>query len=65
MVKRLRFCHRALGRTPKSADDLLSGMKTWSDNANVSAWYYLDVQEAANSHTYTRSGSHESWMKLI
>ena len=60
----MAMINRALARTPKSADDLLSGMKTWSDNANVNAWYYLDVQEATNSHTYTKSGSHETWKKL-
>ena len=36
----MAMINRALGRTPKSADDLLSGMKTWRDNANVNAWYY-------------------------
>ena len=56
----MAMVNRALGRTPKSADDLLSGMKTWRDNANVNAWYYLDVQEATNDHTYTKSGSHAS-----
>ena len=61
----MAMINRALGRTPESADDLLSGMKTWRDNANVNAWYYLDVQEATNSHTYTKSGSHETWKKLI
>lgn len=60
----MAMVNRALGRTPKSVSDLLSGMKTWSDNANVNAWYYLDVQEATNSHTYTKSGSHETWKKL-
>lgn len=60
----MAMVNRALGRTPKSEDDLLSGMKTWRDNANVNAWYYLDVQEATNSHTYTKSGTHETWKKL-
>lgn len=60
----MAMINRALGRTPKSVSDLLSGMKTWSDNANTGAWYYLDVQEATNSHTYTKSGSHETWKKL-
>ena len=27
-------------------------MKTWKDNADTARWYYLDVQEATNSHTY-------------
>ena len=61
----MAMVNRALGRTPKSAGDLLSGMKTWRDNANVNAWYYLDVQEATNDHTYTKSGTHETWKKLL
>ena len=61
----MAMVNRALGRTPKSEDDLLSGMKTWRDNANVKAWYYLDVQEATNDHTYTKSGNHETWKKLL
>ncbi|MEI3078789.1 MAG: S-layer homology domain-containing protein [Oscillospiraceae bacterium] len=61
----MAMVNRALGRTPKSEDDLLSGMKTWRDNANVNAWYYLDVQEATNDHTYTKSGIHETWKKLL
>lgn len=61
----MAMVNRALERTPQSASDLLPGMKTWSDNANVGAWYYLDVQEATNSHTYTRSGAHERWKKLL
>ena len=60
----MAMVNRALERTPESEDDLLSGMKTWSDNARVSAWYYLDVQEATNSHTYTKRGTHETWKKL-
>ena len=60
----MAMINRALDRTPKSVSDLLSGMKTWSDNANTDAWYYLDVQEATNSHTYTKSGTHETWKKL-
>ena len=60
----MAMINRALDRTPKSVSDLLSGMKTWSDNANTGAWYYLDVQEATNSHTYTKSGTHETWKKL-
>ena len=61
----MAMVNRALGRTPKSEGDLLSGMKTWRDNANVNAWYYLDVQEATNDHTYTKSGTHETWKKLL
>ena len=60
----MAMINHALDRTPKSISDLLSGMKTWSDNANTGAWYYLDVQEATNSHTYMKSGTHETWKKL-
>ena len=48
----MAMINRATGRAPKSADALLTGMKTWKDNANTGVWYYLDVQEAANSHSY-------------
>lgn len=59
----MAMVNRALGRAPKSEDDLLSNMKTWKDNADVDAWYYLDVQEATNSHSYTVKDS-EKWTAL-
>ena len=58
----MAMLNRATGRAPKSADAFLSGMKTWSDNA-ATAWYYLDVQEATNSHAY-RSNPSEYWTAL-
>ena len=60
----MAMVNRALERTPGSKDDLLPGMKTWSDNANTGAWYYLDVQEATNGHTYTKTGTKETWTQL-
>ena len=40
-----------LERIPETVDDLLSDdMIKWSDNAETDVWYYLDVQEATNSH---------------
>ena len=48
----MAMINRATGRAPKSADAFLPGMKTWSDNT-ADKWYYLDVQEATNSHDYT------------
>lgn len=59
----MAMINRALERTPKSADDLLPGMKIWSDNT-ADKWYYLDVQEATNGHTYTKSGTRETWQRL-
>lgn len=58
--------NRVLGRLPESEEDLLEGMKTWPDNSDADAWFYLAVQEATNSHDYTlkSDGVHESWTKL-
>lgn len=58
--------NRILGRQPQSADDLLPGMKIWPDNMDTTAWYYLVVQEATNSHDHVRKSDniHESWKKL-
>ena len=58
----MAMINRATGRAPKSADAFLPGMKTWSDNT-TDKWYYLDVQEATNSHSYTVKGS-ETWTAL-
>ena len=58
----MAMINRATGRAPKSADAFLSGMKTWSDNT-ADKWYYLDVQEATNSHSYTVKDS-EKWTAL-
>ena len=49
----MAMVNRATGRAPESTGALLSGMKTWKDNADTARWYYLDVQEATNSHDYT------------
>lgn len=58
----MAMINRATGRAPKSADAFLPGMKTWIDNT-FDKWYYLDVQEATNSHSYTVKGS-ETWTAL-
>ena len=59
--------NRMLGRKA-DMDHLLPGMKTWPDNvySETSAWYYLDIQEATNSHDYTREGAGlpETWTEL-
>ena len=58
----MAMINRATGRAPKSADAFLPGMKTWSDNT-ADKWYYLNVQEATNSHSYTVKDS-EKWTAL-
>lgn len=40
----MAMVNRATSRTPRD------GARTWSDNADKAAWYYLDVQEATNNH---------------
>lgn len=59
----MAMVNRATGRAPKSTSALLSGMKTWKDNADTARWYYLDVQEATNSHTYLGAPT-ETWTSL-
>lgn len=59
--------NHAFRRLPHSKNDLLPQMRTWPDNANPEAWYYLHIQEATNSHHFTmRADSiHETWLQLI
>jgi len=59
----MAMVNRATGRAPESTGALLSGMKTWKDNADTARWYYLDVQEATNSHTYLGAPT-ETWTSL-
>ena len=59
----MAMVNRATGRAPESTGALLSGMKTWKDNADTACWYYLDVQEATNSHTYLGAPT-ETWTSL-
>ena len=55
--------NRMLGRQPQNAGDLRRDMTTFPDNQDPAVWYYLDVQEAANHHSYQRKadGFHEHW----
>lgn len=59
----MAMVNRATGRALESTSALLSGMKTWKDNADTARWYYLDVQEATNSHTYLGAPT-ETWTSL-
>ena len=57
----MTLINRVLNRAPETTADLYAGMITWSDNVE-SAWYYLAVQEATNSHTYTKKNNvYEKW----
>lgn len=60
----MTMINRVLCRMPQSESDLLDSMVTWPDN-KPSDWHYLAVQEATNSHDFTRQGEvGESWTKL-
>ena len=61
----MMLVNRVLKRLPETAKDLHNDMIKWSDNSDTSAWYYLAVQEATNSHYYDIKGNkHEKWSKL-
>lgn len=49
-----------LDREP-DADHLHREMKIWADNSDPTAWYYADIQEATNSHTYEAGTDYEVW----
>lgn len=56
--------NRMLQRGVRSADVLTADMTEWLDNTDSGKWYYLDLQEATNSHTYEYTpseGDAEVW----
>ena len=61
----MTLVNRVLKRLPETEEDLHDDMIKWSDNSDVSQWFYLDVQEATNSHYYqTKENQFEKWIKL-
>ena len=62
----MAMINRMLERTPESASDLLGDMNRWTDNMDTSMWYYLDVQEATNSHAYAAGPfGGERWYQML
>ena len=50
----ITLVNNVLERIPETEEDMLTGeMTVWSDNADTSAWYYIAIQEATNSHLYS------------
>lgn len=49
-----------------TAEGLIEGAKTWDDN-DPNAWYYYDVIEATNPHTYeiAEGETTESWTAIV
>ena len=61
----MTLVNRVLKRLLETAEDLHNDMIKSSDNSDTSAWYYLAVQEATNSHYYDlKENKHEKWSKL-
>ena len=64
----MTMVNRTIDRHP-DAEHLLDDMITWPDNPET-AWYYEQVQEATNSHTYTmhtdaEKNPYEIWSELL
>ena len=53
-----------LHRQPRCAEDLMDGMVLFCDNADASAQYFVDLQEASCAHTYEQTSSGERWIGL-
>ncbi len=61
----MTIVNRVLVRLPESPDALHADMVTWPDNLDTTAWYYLAVQEATNSHYYKRNTeTTEYWTEI-
>jgi len=79
----MTIVNRMLERAPETEPDIINTeqeahpnekwLRIWSDNSDVTAWYYLDVQEATNSHDYHRKDKmvpnlifqYETWEVLL
>ncbi len=63
----MTLVNRVLNRLPENTSDLLDTMIKWPDNSDTSAWYYLAVQEATNSHEYSdksKDDKYEKWTTI-
>ena len=61
----MTMINRVLNRVPENVDDLHADMVNWPDNNDKSAWYYLAVQEATNSHDYKmKNHIYEKWTAI-
>lgn len=59
-----QIMNRVLGRTPQTLERLMVGMPIWRDNADSTAWYFVDMQEAAVGHMAESAGNCEKWTAL-
>lgn len=58
----MTMINRMVKRAPETVHDMLDSMTKWPDNSDQSAWYYIAVQEATNSHDHDRKNDiYETW----
>ena len=58
----MTMINRMVKRAPEFVHDMLDSMTKWPDNSDQSAWYYIAVQEATNSHDHDRKNDiYETW----
>jgi len=61
----ITLINRVLGRDRVDASSLHPDMVTWWDN-EPGTWYYFAIQEATNSHEYTRDAAgFETWTAIV
>ena len=62
----IAIVNRVLNRVAHK-DHLHADMICWPDNMNTEIWYYADVQEATNSHLYSRKAgdAYEIWTEIL
>ena len=65
----MAICNRLMRRLP-CKESLLENMIRWADNMDETKWYYLDVQEATNTHLHELGGDkrlyqdREYWIQI-
>lgn len=68
LINRVFLRNRLVGETQfrylrETGED--ANIITWPDNMDSYTWYYLDVQEATNSHDCSIESNIEFWTKLL
>ena len=58
--------NRMTNRRLVRASDMLEGATQWVDNADATAWFYLDIQQATNSAVIERNADGSiRWVELL
>jgi len=58
--------NRMLERVPDGTGALLNGRTRWPDKTDMTAWYYLYLQEATHSTLFERAGNNRvRWTEIL